>query len=96
MAKRGLTLNHTMLTFNDPRESSLFEKIERKGENDGNQHFSPFPTMFSTLARINFYFLVTFNFEFGKVQNLSFGKGLMHLCINVFYQRIHYSSMDPQ
>ena len=53
-----------------------------KGEDAGNRAFSPFPTMFSTLSKRNFYFSVTFilssanpsNFDQSKI--LSFGKEL--------------------
>ena len=37
-----------------PLEHKAFENIEGKGENANNQHFSPFPTMFSTLPNTNF------------------------------------------
>ena len=63
-----------------------FKNIVGKGEKAGNQHFSPFTTMFSKLLTTNFNFLVTstmssanaFNFEQAKI--LSVGKELMHLC----------------
>ena len=37
-----------------------FENTVEKEENAGNQHFLPFPTMFSTLPITNFHFSVTF------------------------------------
>ena len=46
----GLTLQHTILTFNNFEEKA-FKNIARRGENAGNQPaFSPFPTMFFTLS----------------------------------------------
>ena len=42
LAKRGLTLYHTIPSFNDP-ETRVFENIVGKGANASNQHF---PTMF--------------------------------------------------
>ena len=47
-AWENLTLSHTIPTFNDPKEEAL-ENTVGKGENAGNQHFSPFTTVFSTL-----------------------------------------------
>ena len=35
-------------------ELSFIERIVRKGKNAGYQHFSPFPTMFSTSSLIRF------------------------------------------
>ena len=50
---RGLTLYHTIPTFNDPvkegfgkhweKEKMLVKNIVGKGENAGNQHFLHFP-----------------------------------------------------
>ena len=40
-----LTFSHLILSFNDPLEKPS-ENILGKGENAGNQHFSPFLTMF--------------------------------------------------
>ena len=47
-----------------------------KGENAGNQHFLPFPTMFSTLSKTEviiimsyIYFVVCKSVQFGQVQN---------------------------
>ena len=37
----------TIPTFNYPEKDTI-ENIVGKGENTGNQHFSPIPTMFST------------------------------------------------
>ena len=34
-----LTLNHTILIFNNPRKKSHLENIVGNGENAGNQHF---------------------------------------------------------
>ena len=53
-----------------------------KGENVGNQHFSPFPTMFSILSKTNLNFWVIFILSSAKALNLdqskilSFGKEL--------------------
>ena len=58
------------------------ENIVGKGENDGNQHFFPFPTMFFILQG-KFYFLITFvllsanPFNLDKPKILSFGKELI-------------------
>ena len=57
------------------------ENILRKGENAGNQQFL-IPTMFSTLPKTNFNFLVTFNlssangFSLDQSKILLFGKAL--------------------
>ena len=57
-----------------------FENLVGKGENAGNYHFSPFPTMFSTLSKTNINFSVTFILSSAKAFNLdqseilSFGK----------------------
>ena len=64
-----LTLYHTISTFNYPRER--------------NQHFFPFPTMFSTLTTTNSKILVIFILSSANASNLdqsetlSFGKELM-------------------
>ena len=53
-----------------------------KGENAGNQHFSPFPTMFYYCPKKNFCFLVTLilssanAFNLDKSKFLSCGKEL--------------------
>ena len=44
----NLTLYYTVPTLNDCEKKS-FENIVGKGENAGNQHFFPFPKLFSTL-----------------------------------------------
>ena len=38
---------HTVSTFNESKKKPL-ENIVGKGENAGNQYFSPFPTLLST------------------------------------------------
>ena len=43
--QRSLTLYHTILTLNDPREEG-FGNTVGKGENAGNQHFLLFPQCF--------------------------------------------------
>ena len=45
MFGKGLILNHTITTFNDPKEESV-ENIVGKEENAGNQHFLLFPQCF--------------------------------------------------
>ena len=44
---------------------------------------SPFPTAFSTLSTIFSYFKIVVSklFQFGRVQNLSFGKGLIEILL---------------
>ena len=49
-----------------------FENIVEKVENAGNQHFSPFPAMFSTYSNKNFcfshiYFVFCKGFQYGSV-----------------------------
>ena len=85
MAKQfwGLTLYHTILTFKY-LEKEAFCKHCRKPA------FSPLPTMFSTLPKINFNFLVPFILSSANAFNLdnsiilSFGKELMAQGRNVF------------
>ena len=42
----GLTLYHTILTFNEPPIRKSFENVVGKAENAGNQHFLLFPQYF--------------------------------------------------
>ena len=79
-----LTLSHTIPNFND-LEKEAFENIVGKGENVGNQHFSPFPTVFSTLPKTNFKFSDTFivssanAFNLNQCKILWFGKELNNI-----------------
>ena len=63
------TLYHTMPTFNDLEERSLFKTSWEKGENAGNHYFLLFP-QFSTLPTTHFnffghiYFVVCECFQF--------------------------------
>ena len=50
-----LYLEHTIQTFNDPNKECL-ENTVGKGENAGNQVFSPFPTVFSILSKRESHF----------------------------------------
>ena len=56
------------------------ENTVEKGENAGNEHISPFPTMFSTCPETNFSFSVTFillsanTFNLDQLKKLLFGK----------------------
>ena len=50
VSKEGLTLLHTIPTFNDP-EYKTFENIVRKGENAGKQYFLLFPQCFRPYQR---------------------------------------------
>ena len=57
----GLTLYHTILTFNDTNKGEAFENILGKGENAGKPAFSPFPLCFLPFPKkTNFNFSVTF------------------------------------
>ena len=51
-----------------------FENIEGKGENAGSQHFSLFPTMFSTLPQQNFNFSSANAFNLDQFKLLSLSK----------------------
>ena len=79
---RQFTLHPTIPTFNTPGKKKTFENIVGKGENAGNQHFLLFPTMFSTIHKINFNFWVTFILSSANPFNLDwytillFGKEL--------------------
>ena len=48
-------LYHTMTNFSNP-ETETFKNIVEKRENAGYQHFLSFPTICSTLRKINFNF----------------------------------------
>ena len=82
---KSLTLQHTIPTFNDPKEERFGKHHGRlwKGENF-NQNFILFPKMFSTLSRGEIIILTTpillsanaFNLDQAKV--LLFGKELTH------------------
>ena len=41
-------------------KEKAFENIVGKGESAGYQHFSPFPSMFSTFCKASFNFLLKF------------------------------------
>ena len=53
-----------------------FENVGGKGENAGNQQFSPFPAMFSTHAKKNFCFEITFILSSANAFNLDHSKNL--------------------
>ena len=83
---RIFTLLHTIPTFNDTEKEGLENHGGlRKRENAGYQHFSPFPTIISTIAKTNFNFSVTFilsspnAFNLDKFKNLSLGKELINI-----------------
>ena len=85
-----LTLSHTIPTFIDPEKKNPYKNIVRKGENAGNQHFLPFPTMFSTDPKKNVCCEDTFILSsgnasnFDKSENLLFGKELTHCQMTKF------------
>ena len=58
-------------------EKKPVENIVGKGENAGNQHFSPFPTVFFTVSKTEIIILVIFILS-SKL--LSFGKELNCAC----------------
>ena len=68
-----LTRYDTIPGFNDLKKKS-FENIVGKGENAGNQHFSPFPTMFSTHSKTNFSLSATFILLSSNAFNLNWPK----------------------
>ena len=78
----GLTLSHTIPTFNDP-EKKAFRKYCGKRRKCWLPAFSPFPTMFSTHPKKNVWCEVTIilssenAFNFDRSRNLTFGKELM-------------------
>ena len=47
---KGLTLYHTILTFNDPKEEGFGKHCEKRRK-CWQPAFSPFPTVFSTLSK---------------------------------------------
>ena len=53
-AYNTLTLYHMILTCNNPKKEDFQKHCGGKGENAGDQHFSPFPTMFSSDPKSNF------------------------------------------
>ena len=63
---KGLTLYHTMLTLNNPKNGA-FEHIMEKGKKCWKPAFSPFPKLFSILSETNL----------DKSRILSFGKESM-------------------
>ena len=70
----NLTLNHKSQLLTTLRKKA-FENIVGKGEYAGNQHFLLFPTMFSTLPKLDFgflkpiYFAICRCFQFGQLRN---------------------------
>ena len=76
-----LTLYRTILTFHDLRKKA-FEDILRKEENARNQHFLPFPTMFSSFPKINFKFSVAFDLSSANTFNLDMSKILLFGRVN--------------
>ena len=62
-----------------------FEKIVKKGENACDQHFFPFSTIFLTISKLNFNFLVTL---FCHSQMLSISTGLK-FCLLVIINLYH-------
>ena len=51
LLKESLTLDQTILTWNNPEKKSLFENIVGKGENAGTQHFLLFPQCFLSFPK---------------------------------------------
>ena len=86
---KGLTLYHTISTFNNPKEKH-FGKYCGKRRKCLLPAFSPFPTMFSTLSKTEIIILATFNLLSANAFNLdhfrifSFGKELTHSLIHHF------------
>ena len=78
---KGLTLYHTVRTFDDP-EKEVFWKNCGKGENAGDQHFLLFPQCYLPISkRISVFQLFLFcrlqmHSIWTSIKNLSFGKGL--------------------
>ena len=68
-----LTLYHTTL-----RKKTL-ENIVGKEENAGNQHFLPFPTVFSTLSKREIIIFATLNLSSANAFNLVTSKILVAL-----------------
>ena len=68
-----LTLYHTILTFNNPKEEG-FGTHYGKRRNAGNQHFFLFPTLFSTLSKTEIVILATFNLLSANALNLVVSK----------------------
>ena len=81
--KRGLTLYHTIPTFNNPKEEDFFENIVGKAENAGNHLFLHFPQCFLPCQRQKSLFQQhsssTNAINLVKAKILSFDKELMHL-----------------
>ena len=64
--KEHLTFYHANMTFNKLEEKA-FDWIVEKGVNGGNNHFL---TMFSSLQKTTFLFLITVSMSFVNVYNL--------------------------
>ena len=79
--RNGLTLYHTILTFNDPKKEAFWKHCGKRRK-CWKPAFSPFPTMLSTLPKANFKFSVTFilssanYFNLDQSKILSFGREL--------------------
>ena len=65
------------MTFNNPKEELALENTVGKGENDCNQHFSLFPTVFSTLSRKEIIILTTSILSSANAFNLHQAKILL-------------------
>ena len=65
----GLTLYHTIPTFNDLKKEN-FENIVGKEENIGYQHFIPFPQCFIPFPKQNSVFWDTFMLQSTNAFNL--------------------------
>ena len=66
---KELTLYYAIPSFNDPKKEA-FENIMGKGENAGNEHFFPFPTMFSIRPKTEIIISATFNLSSAYALNL--------------------------
>ena len=75
-----LTLYHTILTFNDPKEENLGKHCGKRRKY-WQATFSPFTQVFSTLSKGEIIILATFNlssanaFSLVSSKSLLFGKG---------------------
>ena len=66
----GLT-RHTQSQLLTTFRKKPFKNIVGKGENASNQHFCPFPTMFSTILETIFKFSLTFVLSSANVFNFN-------------------------
>ena len=64
-----LTLYQIIQTFNYPKEEGFGNTVGKAGT-AGNQKFSPFPTVFAHLQRLEIIILSTFNLSSANALNL--------------------------